>query len=172
MPRSYAAEESTYKLGLDHQLNDNQLLYATYSTGFKPGGFNTTDIQGLETFDSEVANVFEIGLKSTLMDGALQLNVSAYTNDYEGLQLSQIVNRASINQNGDAAIEGIEAEFTMFLSETLVVDGFISSTSTEIENFKSVDPLNPNQATKRLPLPAGATGYAASYNGLTVIDDL
>jgi outer membrane receptor protein involved in Fe transport len=27
-------------LGLDHQLNDNQLLYATYSTGFKPGGFN------------------------------------------------------------------------------------------------------------------------------------
>ena len=42
IPRSYAAEESTYKLGLDHQLNDNQLLYATYSTGFKPGGFNTT----------------------------------------------------------------------------------------------------------------------------------
>nr|MBC8222090.1 TonB-dependent receptor [SAR86 cluster bacterium] len=163
IPRSYAAEESTYKLGLDHQLNENQLLYATYSTGFKPGGFNTTDIEGLETFDSEVANVFEIGLKSTLMEGALQLNISAYTNDYEGLQLSQIVNRASINQNGDAKIDGIEAEFTLLLSDTLVLDGFVSKTSTEIENFKSVDPLNPNQATTKLPLPAGATGFFSDF---------
>lgn len=163
IPRSYAAEESTYKLGLDHQLNDNQLLYATYSTGFKPGGFNTTIIEGLETFDSEVANVFEIGLKSTLMEGALQLNISAYTNDYEGLQLSQIVNRASINQNGDAKIDGIEAEFTLLLSDTLVLDGFVSKTSTEIENFKSVDPLNPNQATTKLPLPAGATGFFSDF---------
>ena len=68
IPRSYAAEESTYKLGIDHQLNEDQLLYATYSTGFKPGGFNTTDIEGLVNFDSEVANVFEVGLKSTLME--------------------------------------------------------------------------------------------------------
>ena len=52
------------------------------------------------------------------MKGALQLNISAYTNDYEGLQLSQIVNRASVNQNGDAKIEGIEAEFTLLLSDT------------------------------------------------------
>jgi outer membrane receptor protein involved in Fe transport len=163
IPRSYSAEESTYKIGVDHDLNDNQLLYATYSTGFKPGGFNTTDIAGLENFDSEVANVFEVGLKSTLMDGALQLNVSAYTNDYEGLQLSQIVNRASINQNADVTIEGIEAEFTLLLSDTLMIDGFVSHTSTEIEDFKSVDPLNPNQATQRLPLPAGATGFFSDF---------
>jgi len=163
IPRSYAAEESTYKLGIDHQLNEDQLLYATYSTGFKPGGFNTTDIEGLVNFDSEVANVFEVGLKSTLMDGALQLNVSAYTNDYEGLQLSQIVNRASINQNADVTIEGIEAEFTLLLSDTLIIDGFVSHTSTEIEDFKSVDPLNINQATTKLPLPAGATGFLSDF---------
>jgi outer membrane receptor protein involved in Fe transport len=163
IPRSYAAEESTYKLGIDHQLNEDQLLYATYSTGFKPGGFNTTDIEGLVNFDSEVANVFEVGLKSTLMEGALQLNVSAYTNDYEGLQLSQIVNRASINQNADVTIEGIEAEFTLLLSDTLIIDGFVSHTSTEIEDFQSVDPLNINQATTKLPLPAGATGFLSDF---------
>jgi outer membrane receptor protein involved in Fe transport len=166
IPRSYAAEESTYKLGIDHQLNEDQLLYATYSTGFKPGGFNTTDIEGLVNFDSEVANVFEVGLKSTLMEGALQLNVSAYTNDYEGLQLSQIVNRASINQNADVTIEGIEAEFTLLLSDTLIIDGFVSHTSTEIEDFQSVDPLNINQATKKLPLPAGATGFLSDFKPL------
>jgi outer membrane receptor protein involved in Fe transport len=68
------------------------------------------------------------------MEGALQLNVSAYTNDYEGLQLSQIVNRASINQNADAKIDGIEAEFTLLLSDTLVIDGFVSKTSTRLKS--------------------------------------
>ena len=118
VPRSYASDESTYKLGIDHALNDNQMIYATYSTGFKPGGFNTTDIVGLTTFDPEIANTLEIGMKNTLMDGALLLNVSAYANDYEGLQLSKIVNRASLNSNADATIEGVEAEFTFFLSST------------------------------------------------------
>ena len=166
VPRSYSAEESTYKIGLDHALNDNQMLYATYSTGFKPGGFNTTDIVGLTTFDPEIANVLEIGMKNTLMDGALQLNISAYSNDYEGLQLSKIVNRASLNDNADATIEGIEAEFTFFLSSTLMIDGFVSKTDAKVDDFKTVDPINPNAATRTLPLPAGATGFLADFKPL------
>jgi outer membrane receptor protein involved in Fe transport len=140
-PRSYASDESTYKLGIDHALNDNQMIYATYSTGFKPGGFNTTDIVGLTTFDPEIANTLEIGMKNTLMDGALLLNVSAYANDYEGLQLSKIVNRASLNSNADATIEGVEAEFTFFLSPTLMIDGFIAKTTATVDDFKAIDPF-------------------------------
>ena len=166
VPRSYSAEESTYKIGLDHHLNDNQMLYATFSTGFKPGGFNTTDIVGLTTFDPEIANVLEIGMKNTLMDGALQLNLSAYSNDYEGLQLSKIVNRASLNDNADATIEGIEAEFTFFLSSTLMIDGFVSKTDAKVDDFQSVDPINPNAATRTLPLPAGATGFLSDFKPL------
>ena len=166
VPRSYNAEENTFKLGIDHALNDNQLLYATYSTGFKPGGFNTTDIVGQQTFDPEVANVLEIGMKNTLMDGALQLNVSAYTNEYEGLQVSKIVNRASLNDNADSTIEGIEAEFTFFLSSSIMIDGFVSKTNATIDDFQNVDPLNPNAATKTLPLPAGATGFLSDFKPL------
>ena len=166
VPRSYNAEENTFKLGIDHALNDNQLLYATYSTGFKPGGFNTTDIVGQQTFDPEVANVLESGMKNTLMDGALQLNVSAYTNEYEGLQVSKIVNRASLNDNADSTIEGIEAEFTFFLSSSIMIDGFVSKTNATIDDFQNVDPLNPNAATKTLPLPAGATGFLSDFKPL------
>ena len=166
VPRSYNSDESTYKLGIDHALNDNQMIYATYSTGFKPGGFNTTDIVGLTTFDPEIANTLEIGMKNTLMDGALLLNISAYSNDYEGLQLSKIVERASLNDNADATIEGIEAEFTFFLSSTIMIDGFFAKTDAKVEDFKSVDPLNPNAATKILPLPAGATGFLSDFKPL------
>ncbi|MDB9907686.1 TonB-dependent receptor [Gammaproteobacteria bacterium] len=165
-PRSYASDESTYKLGIDHALNDNQMLYATYSTGFKPGGFNTTDIVGLTTFEPEIANTLEIGMKNTLMDGALLLNVSAYANDYEGLQLSKIVNRASLNSNADATIEGVEAEFTFFLSSTIMIDGFVSKTTATVDDFQAVDPLNPNAATKVLPYAPGATGMLSDFASL------
>ena len=167
--RSYSAEESTYKIGIDHQLNDNQMFYATYSTGFKPGGFNTTDIPTLVNFDPEIANVLEIGLKNTFLDGALQLNLSAYSNDYEGLQLSKIVNRASLNENADATIEGFEVEFTMFLSPTLMIDGFFAHTDATVDEFASVDSLNPNAATTTLPLPAGATGFLSDFAGLAAL---
>ena len=41
--RQFEGSKSTFKLGLDHNLTDDSLLYATFSTGFKPGGSNPTD---------------------------------------------------------------------------------------------------------------------------------
>ena len=66
------------------------------------------------------------------------LNLSAYSNDYEGLQLSKIVNRASLNSNADATIEGIEAEFTFFLSSTIMIDGFFAKTDATVDDFKTL----------------------------------
>ena len=90
------------------------------------------------------------------MDGALQLNLSAL-NKCES-PIIKIVNRASLNENADATIEGFEAEFTMFLSPTLMIDGFFAHTDATVDDFASVDSLNPN-ATTKAPLPAGATGF-------------
>ena len=57
-------------------MNDDQLVYATFSTGFKPGGSNpTSGDAGVNTYDPEELEVFEVGMKNTLMDGRLQLNV-------------------------------------------------------------------------------------------------
>ncbi|MBD63333.1 MAG: hypothetical protein CMD68_04555 [Gammaproteobacteria bacterium] len=166
--RDFEGSKTTYKIGLDHNLNDNQMVFVTYSTGFKPGGSNPTDgAEGVPTtYDPEIANVVEIGSKNTFMNGRLQLNLSAYHNEYEGLQLSKIVRRSSINENADATIKGIEAEFTFFVTNTLMIDGFIADTDATIDSFFSVDPLNPTAATEILPLPAGATGFLADFAGL------
>tara|TARA_E500000178_G_scaffold64162_1_gene61191 strand:+ start:143 stop:3022 length:2880 start_codon:yes stop_codon:yes gene_type:complete len=172
--RSYAAEDDAFKLGIDHSLNDNQMVYATFSNAFKPGGFNTNTIPGLTTFGPEISDVFEIGMKNTLMGGALQLNISAYTNDYGGLQLSKIVNRSSVNVNADAKIEGIEAEFQFFVSPTLLIDGFVSHIDATVTDFATVDPINPTASTMVLsnqllfdPIGGTATGFLgdwAQYN--------
>ena len=147
-------DKSTFKLGLDHNLTDDSLLYATFSTGFKPGGSNPTDgdNEGVATYDPEEVEVFEIGMKNTLMDGRLQLNVSAYQNEITGLQLSKIVRRSSINENADATIKGFEAEFTFFITNTLMLDGFYANTDATIDQFMSVDPLNPGAATNEIAI--------------------
>jgi outer membrane receptor protein involved in Fe transport len=149
-------------------LNDNSLLYATYSTGFKPGGVNPSDGEngGSTTYDPETVNVFEVGMKNTLMDGRLQLNLSAYHNELEGLQLSKIVRRSSINENADATIKGVEAEFTFFATNTIMIDGFVAHTDATIDKFFSVDPLNPGAATQILPYAPGSTGFLGDFAGL------
>ncbi|MDA0759631.1 MAG: TonB-dependent receptor, partial [Proteobacteria bacterium] len=171
--RIYEGDKFTYKLALDHSLNDNSLLYATYSTGFKPGGVNPTDAENgtPSLYDPEIVNVFEVGMKNTLMDGRLQLNLSAYHNELEGLQLSKIVRRSSVNENADATITGVEAEFTFFVTNTVMIDGFVAQTDATIDEFASVDPINPGAATQILPLAPGATGFLRDFAPLAATCD-
>ena len=174
--RQFEGDKFTYKLGLDHSLNDNSLLYATYSTGFKPGGSNPTDAEdgGPSLYDPEIVNVFEVGMKNTLLDGRLQLNLSAYHNELEGLQLSKIVRRSSINENADATITGVEAEFTFFVTNTIMIDGFVAQTDATIDEFSSVDPINPGAATQILSndvffsaIGGTATGFLGDWKQYT-----
>ena len=171
--RTYEGDKTTYKVGLDHNLNDNQLLYATFSTGFKPGGSNPTaaDGGGASVYDPEEVEVFEVGMKNTLMDGRLQLNLSAYHNEVTGLQLSKIVRRSSINENADATIKGVEAEFTFFITNTLMIDGFYAYTDATIDSFMTVDPLNPTGASQILPYAAGQTGFLSDFAPLAATCD-
>ncbi|MEK9650073.1 MAG: TonB-dependent receptor [Gammaproteobacteria bacterium] len=173
IPRNFDATKSTYKIGFDHQLNEDNLLYGTFSTGFKPGGSNPTSTSGDGVpgdFGAEEAEVFEIGLKSTLLDGRLQINTSIYSNDYSGLQVSKIVRRSSVNENSDAKIEGLETEFQFFLSDKWLLDGYYAYTDAKFTRFESVDPLNPGAATAYLdnasifaPIGGTATGFFADF---------
>ena len=57
-------------------------------------------------------NAFELGSKNTLLDGALTLNGDIFFYDYKGYQISEIVDRTSINLNFDATVRGAELEAT------------------------------------------------------------
>lgn len=76
--------ESLYggKLGLDYQLNDSQLLYASVSRGYKAGGINNDGqligTQAKLDFDTEFLWNIEAGVKSTWLDKRLQSRVSAF----------------------------------------------------------------------------------------------
>jgi outer membrane receptor protein involved in Fe transport len=93
---------------------DQTLVYASYSHGNRPGGFNPPSfIPGLipNTFGPENVDSYELGTKNTLMDGTLQANLTGWYYDYKGYQISSIVNRSSLNSNVNAKLYGVEGEF-------------------------------------------------------------
>ncbi|MDR6832355.1 MULTISPECIES: TonB-dependent receptor domain-containing protein [unclassified Sphingopyxis] len=112
--RTVKFDEFTGRAVIDFKLTDDNLLYASYSRGYKSGGINPAlqvIIPGVtESFDSEIVDSFEIGSKNTFGNGALQLNLTGFYYKYKGLQLSRIVARTSLNDNIDADIYGFEAE--------------------------------------------------------------
>jgi outer membrane receptor protein involved in Fe transport len=105
---------------------DQTLVYGSYAHGYKAGGANppgavlltfggdtgtqiTNPIHPL-TFKPEFVDAFELGTKNTLLDGAITLNLSAFYYNYENYQISEIVDRTSINLNFDAHVKGAEVE--------------------------------------------------------------
>ena len=173
---------TTGRIGLDYQLNENTMLYGFFTKGYKPGGFNPPISPEFQddtsfTFDEEKVDAFEVGFKTTLFDGQLQLNGAAFSYDYEGLQVARIKNNSSINENIDSDIRGLELEWVWqpFNFENLAVDGALSWLDTELaDGVTSVDVINksagdPNWVNLKNidPGPLTATNYVAFAPALT-----
>ncbi len=101
---------------------DQTLIYGSYARGYKAGGanppgaiFETIGGNNVEpdhplTFKPEFINAFELGSKNTMLDGALTLNGDVFYYDYKDYQISEIVDRTSINLNFSSTVKGAELE--------------------------------------------------------------
>lgn len=118
-PPAYSAPVSgqwdnvSYRVVADYQVNPDVLLYASHSTGYKSGGINQAINATVEpaVYDPEKVRAYEVGLKSTLLDRKLRLNISAYHNSYDDLQFQVfgVVGQRAFNASG-ATVKGFEAE--------------------------------------------------------------
>ncbi len=82
------------KLTVDYHVSPETLIYATYSEGFKSGGFQFAAFNPVAAgvvFEPEDLTAYEAGLKSDLWDGRMRLNASGFIYDYKNQQLPRIV---------------------------------------------------------------------------------
>jgi iron complex outermembrane receptor protein len=103
------------RASLDFKVADDLLLYASYSEGFKSGGFNLRYVQprpAVLPFDPEFVETFEVGAKTELLDRKLRVNLAAFTTNYDDVQLTVFENLgAPVTLNaGNARIRGAELE--------------------------------------------------------------
>jgi iron complex outermembrane receptor protein len=132
------------------------MAYAGVSKGFKSGGFNFGS-SGIEKFEPESIVAKEVGVRSTLMGGALSLNASAFNYDYTDLQLRTAVLDAvsgkfvvNVNNASKAKVQGLELSADMALGAGF--GGGLSAAYIDSELLNYVSP-----STKRdlsgMPLP-------------------
>jgi outer membrane receptor protein involved in Fe transport len=139
-------KETTGRLNVDWQVNDNSLLYASYSKGYKGGGFNSPDIvAGSATYKPEFVNAIEIGSKNEFFDRRVLLNLTAFSYAYQDYQISKISGFAAVTDNVDASISGLEVESVWEATEHLRFNANLGWLDTKIDAGSAIDPFNRTQ---------------------------
>ena len=147
-----------YKLAIKHDIDDDRMVYTSYTTAVKAGGNNPNELGLPDPYDQEETGVFEVGAKGIFLDGAMLLNAAYFKNSTDGMLISSIVNAGSRNVNTDAEVSGLEGNMVLFLNETTSVDVTLLKAESEITNLSLVNPTNINNATSRTMLPAALGG--------------
>ncbi len=131
--------DTTPMLNLAYQLNDDVMVYTSYSEGFKSGGFNARNIKpaaAIRAFEPETAKTVEMGIKADLFDNTLRINGAIFTTDYEDLQFVIREDFAPIVFNaGEAQIDGAELEWTWVPNAAVQVVGGIGYVDAEYKEL-------------------------------------
>jgi len=107
----------THKVNLTWQIDPQRMIYATWSTGYRPGGTNRRP--GILAYDSDTLTNYEIGWKTSWFDRALRFNAAAFIEKWKQLQfgLSPVGSAGVTNiyNAGDAKVKGVEGDITLAL---------------------------------------------------------
>ncbi|MGY1409663.1 TonB-dependent receptor [Luteimonas sp. A611] len=136
------------KVSLDYQLTPDVMIYGSASRGFKSGGYNiranTTAVpRSGEPFNDESVDSFEIGTKMGLLDQRLFLNLAAFHNIYEDIQLSVFTALpgggffGDFTNAGKGTVTGVEAEYQFMPTEHWLISGNLAWLDAEYDEFMS-----------------------------------
>ncbi len=101
-----------HRLNATYKPNEDLLIYATWSTGFRPGGINRRG--SLPPYKPDLLTNYEIGAKYSFGRGS-HLNVAIYQEDWKDIQLSFLGANGltEVRNAGDARIRGFEADLLL-----------------------------------------------------------
>jgi outer membrane receptor protein involved in Fe transport len=142
-------ESFTPLVSVQWDADDQTMLYATWTQGYKSGGFDarsnahwdkdvknaqqtneanpvqSKELTGSWTFDREKANSYELGSKMVLADGAVELNLALYLTEYKDLQVSQFDGTLGFNVTnaGEATVQGLEADGRWAVTDNVILTG-------------------------------------------------
>jgi len=142
---------------------DQTLIYGSYGRGYKAGGFNPgitayAASQGVSSsYESEGIDAFEVGTKNMLLNTTLQANFDAWYYNYEGLQISQILDNDSINANVNSRMYGSEGQLVYAPDDHWLFSANIGYVHSALGNQSLVDPRNPTAGAANAVLIKDAT---------------
>lgn len=125
----------TWRAVLDYQFSDDVFGYVSANRGFKSGGYNTLNIT-LPEFRPEVLDAYEIGLKTTLLDNRVRLNMAGYYYNYGDVQVQVASAAGTGTANGTSAeIYGAEFELEAQVTDALRLNAGYQYTHARYGDF-------------------------------------
>jgi iron complex outermembrane recepter protein len=141
------------KGNLTYRFGEGSLVYATYSDGFRPGGFNrrpcrvpsticptNADFVRLGTYVPDKVKNYEIGGKFALLDRRLQINLAAYQIDWSNVQITvfdqNISNQTFTTNLIDARIKGVEGDIAWRATPEITFNSAFSYNDSEITRYR------------------------------------
>ena len=164
---SQRADKLTWKGGLDYQLTPENFLYASVSTGFKPGGGNPGTAPAVvpANYQPETITAYELGSKNSVFDNKFVANLAAFYYVDKNMQYhaEDLINfDGGVDNLPKVDIYGIEAEFNALLPYHFRVFGFFTAEKGKIAtHISTIDNLAGNAAN---------SAFAAEYGYPAFID--
>ncbi|KZX60695.1 hypothetical protein A3709_01125 [Halioglobus sp. HI00S01] len=135
---SRSESKFTPAVNVQWDISNDTMLYASYTEGFKAGGFDArSNLNTNFEFEEEFAESYEAGAKMSLADGAAELNVAVYYTEYSDLQTSQFdgVLGFNVTNASSATTQGIEMEGRWQATDSLYLTGAVGYLDFEFDNF-------------------------------------
>ena len=123
-----------FRLGTEYQFNNDIMAYASFTRGFRSGGFNVRQVVAVDPvpFDPERADAWEVGFKATWLDRRARTNLALFWNDVSDFQRTVAVailvppfTIQSTANAADARFRGFEVEQSFRIMRHLLVSGYV-----------------------------------------------
>ena len=168
--RSKLFTNTSIRAGLNYKITDDVFVYATYSQGFKSGGYTTrlttffspaliaaanpadpNILRSLE-FGEETSNNIEVGFKSQFLDNRVRLNGAMFFNKYKDIQIVVQRGVSPSNENvASAKINGFELEFEALPTDWLSLNATLGYLDAKYTSFDpATAPLLVNRFGQRI----------------------
>lgn len=132
--RATSVNRPSFRISLDHKLNPDVMIYASFNTGFKSGGYS---LASSPSYLPETLTAYEAGVKSELFGRRVRFNVSAFYYDYQDVQVQILTPRSVLTNGAEAELYGVDIDLNAKVTDRLSVNGAIELLHARYQTFNS-----------------------------------
>ena len=143
----------TYRLNATYKFDDDRMVYATLSTGFRPGGINRRGT--LPPYKADFLKNHEVGWKTSWAGNRIRWNGALFYETWNDFQFSFLGANGltEIRNAGKAKMRGVETDLNWRVNDSLTLNGSAAYTDAELNEDYVPNPANPPEALKGAALP-------------------
>jgi iron complex outermembrane receptor protein len=157
----------TYRLAAQYDLSPQNMVYASFETGYHAGGFSFA--RGVETYRPETIKAYTIGTKNRFFDNILQVNLEAFLWKYKNQQFSQFgydlgdpPSTVFLTRNiGNSTIKGLDLDVELLATRNTLLSANVQYLDTNYDSFTYFAPnqgLPPNTTCAYAPTTQSVNG--------------